>query len=469
MSTVTAAPAPASSSSSSFIDIGELYELVNLLQQTNKNNDKNEILKHHTHAADTLIFILTPHRTFGVSRKSIQKYETKNYPKYKKHDWVPEWWETMNQLAERKLTGHQAYEAVVYHLKQQDMINTNYRQLMINMLEKNLKCKVGYRQLQKAFPGKAVSFTVALAEKFSKHVKYMKQDPTPWFISRKLDGVRCIVDTSQQMCFSRTGNPFYTLCALENTTSVFKDQSTSDNKQKWIFDGEICIIKDGKEYFSQTVGAIKKKKEQLNNFVFFVFDILTHDEFYQKTSQLTFAERLQTRKHLIDLWMAKIMDTSSNISFSVQLVDQYPYTPETEAKLQHVANEKQWEGLMYRKGNEPYRGKRSRDILKWKEFLTEEFVVQDVCVGPMQYLDQKSQTMKETNMLTAVKINYKGHTVSVGSGFSIAQRMAFFRDPSKILGKTIEVQYFEETQDQNGNVSLRFPTIKYIWGKRRDC
>jgi DNA ligase-1 len=52
--------------------------------------------------------------------------------------------------------------------------------------------------------------------------------------------------------------------------------------------------------------------------------------------------------------------------------------------------------------------------------------------------------------------------VDVGSGFSMEERMLFKADPSLIIGKTITLKYFQESQDENGKLSLRFPTYKGI-------
>jgi hypothetical protein len=38
-----------------------------------------------------------------------------------------------------------------------------------------------------------------------------------------------------------------------------------------------------------------------------------------------------------------------------------------------------------------------------------------------------------------------------------------------IVGKTITVQYFEETTNDKGGISLRFPTVKHIYEGVRDC
>jgi DNA ligase-1 len=57
--------------------------------------------------------------------------------------------------------------------------------------------------------------------------------------------------------------------------------------------------------------------------------------------------------------------------------------------------------------------------------------------------------------------------VRVGSGFTIEQRQDFHKNPNKILGKIITVQYFQESQNQDGGISLRFPTFKILHGEAR--
>jgi DNA ligase-1 len=66
-----------------------------------------------------------------------------------------------------------------------------------------------------------------------------------------------------------------------------------------------------------------------------------------------------------------------------------------------------------------------------------------------------------------VTIMHKNHPVRVGSGFSIEQRQDFYKHPKKILGKIITVQYFAESKNQEGGISLRFPTFKILHGVAR--
>ena len=69
-------------------------------------------------------------------------------------------------------------------------------------------------------------------------------------------------------------------------------------------------------------------------------------------------------------------------------------------------------------------------------------------------------------MLSQVWIEHKGYKVKVGSGWSHEQRLQY-KDGS-IVGKIITVQYFEETKNQEGGISLRFPTVKHVHGEKRE-
>jgi len=124
-----------------------------------------------------------------------------------------------------------------------------------------------------------------------------------------------------------------------------------------------------------------------------------------------------------------------------------------------------WEGLILR-ADEPYKGKRSKDLLKYKSFYDDEYAVTAIKVGPFRYVKDGAEC--EETMLSCVMINHKDNIVRVGSGFSIEQRQNFYKHPKKILGKVILVQYFEETENEKGGISLRFPTFKYLYGDSRD-
>ena len=57
----------------------------------------------------------------------------------------------------------------------------------------------------------------------------------------------------------------------------------------------------------------------------------------------------------------------------------------------------------------------------------------------------------------ALIVDYKGYEVGVGSGISKEERIEFWNNQEKYIGRVIEVQAFEQTQNKDGSLSLRFP------------
>jgi len=131
-----------------------------------------------------------------------------------------------------------------------------------------------------------------------------------------------------------------------------------------------------------------------------------------------------------------------------------------------MAADNNWEGFMLRKDTE-YEGKRSKNLLKVKSFYDAEYTVIDADFGSMSVVRDGKEAQEI--MLSQVWIEHKGHKVKVGSGFSQEQRIKYFSINESIIGKTITVQYFEETSNDKGGISLRFPTVKHIYESERDC
>ena len=126
-----------------------------------------------------------------------------------------------------------------------------------------------------------------------------------------------------------------------------------------------------------------------------------------------------------------------------------------------------WEGLILRLDT-LYKGKRSNDILKVKNFHTNEYVVQGYDIGSMRIISEKTGLEKTVDILKSVHIIHKGSIVNVGSGFNLEERELFFKQPELIVGKTISVKYFEESTDQFGKPSLRFPVFTALHGNERN-
>lgn len=420
--------------------LNDIKQMQEKLNKTSSHLEKQKIVKNHTtHKIKQLLkLILNVNTNFHVTSQMIKKLP----PKISKNPFTL--FQLLETLETKSLSGHNAIYAVQNYIYQYQ----EYETQILNILDKDLKIGINVKQINKVFPGLIPTFSVALAEKFS-DIKDIQSGK--WFISRKLDGVRCICIIKNHVIkfLSRQGKEFFT---LENV----KREIEKLNLNNIVFDGEIALVKkNNKEDFSAVMSEIRKKDHTILHPKYFIFDMLTLDEFENQTSKRTFSSRLNQFPFLDD-------------SFKILVfLPQYEYTEEMFTKLQHDVEKNKWEGLMLRKDT-TYKGKRSKDILKVKKFHDDEFMVKGIEVNTIRQYDSSINNYKQVKTLGAVTIDYKGFDVSVGSGFTMDQRNEFYKNPEKIIGQLITVQYFEEIKDKNGHLSLRFPTFKTLVGKKRE-
>ena len=135
------------------------------------------------------------------------------------------------------------------------------------------------------------------------------------------------------------------------------------------------------------------------------------------------------------------------------------------AKLKADAEKDGHEGVMLRK-NVGYEGKRSQNLLKVKKFFDAEYVVQSIDFEDHRVIREGKEVV--IPMMAQAYINHKGYEVAVGSGWNQEQRIKYNANPTLIIGKEITVQYFEETKNQKGELSLRFPTVKHVFENGRN-
>ena len=331
--------------------------------------------------------------------------------------------------------------------------NAEYKQLIYDVIDKDLHIGMTAKSINKAVPGFFPEFNVALA---SPNNGTMPDEN--WVIERKLDGTRCLclIDSNGKVKFySRKGKEFHTLDVLKNELEDFV--ALHPEYKNKVLDGEMCIIDaTGNEDFQGIMKEITRKDHTINNPSYCVFDLLELEDFNKGCSTETYKPRLGKLKTFVETIKSP----------HIKLIEYAYYTPEVFATWQKKVLDNGWEGLIARK-DVPYEGKRSRNLLKYKNFSDAEYVVKDVVLdGNATILfGGKTQRIKCVQSLV---IEHKGYIVNVGSGLTQQQRIEFAEHPEHIIGKTITVQYFSETTDKDGNLSLRFPTIKYIYGRERD-
>lgn len=427
------------------MDLQLVHDFIEQSNSSNSNNDKLEVLKTYTQyeiVRKALHYTYNTFKQYGVTSQNCKK--NSNLVKYGYTDLF----KLLDDLNDRYLTGHEAISYVNGFVD----ANKRYEDIIWNVIDRNLKTRSTTSMINKVYPGLIPTFDVALANAYNDKTAKKVDWSDGWYVSRKLDGVRCLAmidENGEVKFFSRSGKEFTTLGNLETAIRKLGLKNT-------VLDGEVCIVdENGNEDFQGIIKEIKRKDHTIQNPYYYMFDQLTMAEFIDKTSTRTFKQRL-------DSLTVKLNDIDSQY-FSV--LPQFRGDDNVFEDMIKQSKDGGWEGLMLRK-DAPYQGKRSSDILKVKAFHDAEYIVVDVENSVNRVIVEGREVEEE--MLKNVVIEHKGHRVQVGSGFSLQQKRHYYKHPEEILGKQITVQYFEESRDQNGGYSLRFPVIKAIYTERRD-
>ncbi len=411
------------------------------MQSTTSTNEKKSILGLYHDASIihlALHYTYSPHKQFGVTSNQCKKRADLVMPIH--HDLF----DILEMLSSRTVTGHDAIRLVNGFIVK----NIDYKDLIFCILDKDLKLRANTSTINKVIPNCIPTFDVALAEKYKPN--YCDFENEDWYASRKLDGVRCLainIDGDIKF-YSRQGKEFET---LDNIRKDLIGTTFSLMEPNTVYDGEVCMVdEDGNEDFQGIMKEIRRKDHTIKSPRFVVFDQLKLEEFNSKTSKRKLSERTACNfngKYVQTLKQVKISDNEELL------------------EIVNASEESGYEGVMLRKDCE-YQGKRNRNLLKVKKMQDAEYIVIGATNGDIRIVEEGKE--KTINCLSNITIKHKGTDVGVGSGFSLEQRKEFGNDHNKILGKTITVQYFEESKNQNGEFSLRFPVIKHIFENGRN-
>ena len=364
----------------------------------------------------------------------------------------------LDQLKNRNISGSEAKDKLSKFLKSYPQM----QKFLFACLNKKSSTGLNRTTINKVIPNFIEIFSTALGHPYDS--KRVNLDNETWYWSRKLDGVRGVIfldlDNQTTSSYSREGNKFNTLSKLE--LELLNHFNSLNIKGSWVLDGEITLDTSIKsDDFSGIMKQISRKDHTISNPLYWIFDLLTLDEFKSKTSNRTFLERLNYLRSLFPREAFR-----NNSITKSRIVKQYKIKDLSEILLEcSKAKSKGQEGIIIRKDT-IYKGKRSYDILKVKKFFEVESRVVGVTHSTKGILNSNTGLIEDRNIIKALIISYKGNDVHVGSGLTDKQRLEWFDNPQQIIGNEITIQYHEETKDsKTGNVSLRFPTFKYDHGK----
>ena len=428
-----------------------IYQTLFKIQNTPGTNDKKATLKDNLNDVIKLIF----EDTYGPQKYYIKKFEPNGNVGHLFIDLdYGVFHYLLMDLAARRVTGDAAYKK----LQETVALYESYSQeILCRIIDRNLKIGISWDNYLSVIGQKESKFEVALAMNLDK-VKGINPIDGTYYISRKLDGCRCICYVNK--VFSDTWVEFKTrqnkiIATLDNLVEPIKEFTKNLGPGEYVIDGEVCLMNDlGNEDFQGLMKEVTRKDHTIEKPRYNVFDLLTRGEFDGEAESPNFTDRLNMMHDLL---------TPNN---NVVLLEQEQVTSqEVMDRWTNKAQEFGWEGCMLRK-DAPYKRGRSKDLIKIKKFQDAEYIVEGIIEGTATYNEGGA---KEYPVVAALIITHKGNQVKVGSGLSKEQRIGWLQNPNEIIGKTVTIQYFEETQDSKTNeYSLRFPVLKYVYDNGRN-
>lgn len=435
----------------------KINEVFNTIERTSGNSDKSAIMAANMNDTIKVIYAdcYDKQRNYGVKKFNMPKTSgkktlDKNYEDF--HN-------VLEQLNAREVTGNAAIALVENTIGQ---YTADDQSILKAILDRKLTIGLSKSSFDKLLGDEAESdFEVTLAYDMNK-VKGVDVLDGSFLASRKCDGARCVafVDVKKGTCKiefkSRQGKPFTT---LNNVKPALSKLAGKLEDGKYVFDGECCIVdENGDEHFDWIMKEIRRKDHTIENPCYQIFDFVTMDQFLMKEESAVFHERYN---FLVDLFKG-IKDSEIKL-----LAQEFINGQEDFDRWAKYVEDGNWEGFMLRKDT-AFEVGRTKNLLKVKKFLDDEFVVKDIEIDTMTTSIPGKGNVKFDGVKSLI-IEYKGNPVNVGSGLSREQRIDWMKNPKKIIGKTICVKYFEITKNKSGAESLRFPILKYVYENGRDC
>ena len=207
-------------------DFQLISDFVEASNATNSNSDKLEVLKTYTQyesVCKALNYTYDTYKQYGVTSANCKKNsDLMGHP-----NTYGSIFTLLDDLNNRVATGHTAIANVNRFVYE----NSIYADLIWNMIDRNLKTRSTTSMINKVKPGLIPTFDVALAKAFDEKTQKKVDWNDCWFVSRKLDGVRCLTvidENGEPKFFSRQGKEFLTLDNLKTDIKAlgFKEYSS---------------------------------------------------------------------------------------------------------------------------------------------------------------------------------------------------------------------------------------------------
>lgn len=384
-----------------------------------------------------LQFAFNPYTVFGISTKKLHKVVGRNeITGINSVFGLLEYLKVNNTGSDRVISLCQEFISNV------SVSDERAADLLEELICKDLSIGVDSKTINSVIPGLIPTFSVQLAEKYFD--KPERVEGKTFALTKKIDGGRIIAirENGEVSFYTRAGQKYEGLVDLAaELFTTFPDGI--------VLDGEITLLANplglsSKDQYKQTMKITRKDGEK-HGVKMLVFDILTVEEFKTQKCEHTYDERRQLLENLFG--------TTKRTYFELlPVLYRGKDTTEITKYLEELTSAGE-EGVMINICDALYEFKRTTNLLKVKKMNTLDLEIVGVEEGEGRL----------AGTLGAIHVRYRDdNIVKVGSGFSDWHRNEIWQNQLYYIGKICTVRYFEETKNDKGGISLRFPIFEDI-------
>ena len=410
-----------------------LFDVIEELRADNSRLGKEKILqdnKNNLSFVETMKFVFNPFITTGLSAKKINKRVSIPCNLRFKH---------LKDVFEYLKANNTGTDQVIANIQQYLRDNAQYKDVLIEIFTKELTIGITATTINKVWGDVIPTFGVMLAERYDEN-KDMFGPGRTFIISQKLDGLRCEgICANQIEFFTRKGQPYEGFTEISKALSKFK--------KGYVYDGELLAKNPGKlatkDLFRLT-GSIARRDGEKTGLVFNIFDMIPIEDFKKGYSPIPCIQRKEMLAAEFKRVKTDVLKLVEN-----RYVGDDPSVIEEHLKSARLRDE---EGIMINFADAGYECKRTKALLKYKKFNECDVRCIDVAEGQGRLKGTLGYITCEF-----MAPDNKTYIVECGSGFTDEQRKKYWKNPDLLIGKIVQLQYFDYSQNREGAYSLRFP------------
>lgn len=407
-----------------------IYDIIQELKETSAKNGKIAILQREK---DNELL----KRVIVATYNPYIQYYIKKIP-----DYVPDRvgtlsldsaLDSLSQLTERKVTGNAAIE---YLTKLLENVNQYDAEVLARVVKKSLDCGMTESTANKVWSKLVPTYPCLLAKSVDE--KTIERMTWPAYSQLKADGMRINAHIDEDGNVTLRGRSGKEVDLLGKLDAEILELAKGTPYMSCMFDGELVVEADDGTIMDRKKGngilnkAIKGtiSPEEADRVLIRVWDVITGEEFRAERSDTPYSDRFEMTKMAV----AAFQTPKVGLIETIEVAD----IGEAQKHFKKMLKRGE-EGTLLKSMDHAWEDKRSYGLLKFKAIKDADLRVVDWVEGTGKYVGKLGALVCQSS---DGKVE-----VSIGSGFSDAQREEFTREAT--IDKIVEILYNERISDKS--------------------